>query len=165
MGHPASNCLFIPCQRDLHISMSLRTAREVREQSGGEQRKEAKLEKKDEREKHYFDQIFKVVLSLGSSILPVCPPIEYSFLTGIHFGEFNNPLTSVCYHATQLSGLSWPHVLSEVNFVLMSMVLSSTRCSALWLNTCYPSIPMILHCLSASAALFLDTAPLTTSHA
>lgn len=61
--------------------MSLRTAREVREQSGGEQRKEAKLEKKDEREKHYFDQIFKVVLSLGSSILPVCPPIEYSFLT------------------------------------------------------------------------------------
>lgn len=37
-GHPASNCLFILCQKDLHISMSLCTAREVQEQSRGEQR-------------------------------------------------------------------------------------------------------------------------------
>lgn len=104
---------------------------------------------------------FWLYWALRSSIFLVCPPIEWSFLTGSHLGEFNNPLT--CYTVTQLSGLSWPHVLSEVNFVLMSMALSSTRCSALWLNNSYPSIPMILQCLTTTAALFLDTTPLTTS--
>lgn len=46
-GHPASNCLFILCQKDLHISMSLCTAKEVQEQSMGEQR---------HRKRAYFDQ-------------------------------------------------------------------------------------------------------------
>lgn len=79
MGHPASNCLFILCQRDLHISMSLRTAREVREQSREEQGKESEArEKRWERKRPKF----KVVLNLCSSVLPVCPPIEYSILTG-----------------------------------------------------------------------------------
>lgn len=41
MGQSASNCLFILCQRDLHISMILCTAREV-----WEQRKEASKERR-----------------------------------------------------------------------------------------------------------------------
>lgn len=51
MGHPASNCPFIQRQRDLHISMSLRTAREVRKQRKGREAREKGKEKKD-----YFDQ-------------------------------------------------------------------------------------------------------------
>lgn len=66
MGHPASNCLFILCQRDLHISMSLRTAREVREQS------RERLWGAGERTgkgKGLFWQKFQVAQSLCSSIL------------------------------------------------------------------------------------------------
>ncbi|CAB1420622.1 unnamed protein product [Pleuronectes platessa] len=44
------------------------------------------------------------------------------------------------YTIMRLSRLSGPHVLSEVNIELMSLALGSTRCSALWLNTCYPSL-------------------------
>lgn len=45
-GHPASNCLFILRQRDLHISMSVRAAREVREQ-GGERAEKKESEGKE----------------------------------------------------------------------------------------------------------------------
>ena len=64
---------------------------------------------------------------------------QLCFWTPLVFPDvLNNLLTEKCYTLVQLSGLIWPHVPSEVNFVLMSMALSSTRCSALWLNTCYP---------------------------
>lgn len=82
--------------------------------------------------------------------------IYFFFLTGSHLGDSNNPLTSNCYSVMRLSGLSWPHVLSEVNFVLMSAALSSTRCSGLRLNTCYPSIPVIPRCLPTASALSVD---------
>lgn len=71
--------------------MSVRTAREVREQSGGEQRKEVRpMEKNEEKKKDYFNSKSKVVLHLYSDY----SPIEYSPLTSSHFTEFGNPLTS-----------------------------------------------------------------------
>lgn len=44
-------------------------------------------------------------------------------------GELNNFLTSNCYTVRQLTGLSWPHILSEVNSLLMSRAFDLTRCS------------------------------------
>lgn len=129
-----------------HLNESTRCQRSPRaEQSRGEQRKEARLRRKDRREKEQiFTQTMRLYWAYVQSVILVCPHIEYSFL-----GEFSNPLTSNCYPIMQLSGLSWPHVLSEVNFEWMSMALSSTRCSALWLPF-WPSDSLTPACYSCT---------------
>lgn len=117
--------------------MSVCTDREVQEQSRGGEGKETRLGWKEIflffciiSQLHFWSK-FKVVLSLCWHISLVGPLI-WQFKK-----KFNNPLTS-SITITQLSGLSWPNVLSKVNFVLMSMALCSTRCSPLWPNTQYP---------------------------
>lgn len=102
--HPMSKG-FAHLNESTHCQRSLRA-----EQMRAEKGRKAQ-EKWSERKRADFYPKFTVALILCSSILLVCPHLEYSFL-----GEFNNPLTSNCNTISQLYRLSWPHVLSEVNF-------------------------------------------------
>lgn len=110
-----------------HLNESTHCQRSLR----AEERRAGKAQEEGwERGRADFHPKVKVV-SLCSSIPLVSSHIESFFLE-----DFSDLLTSKCYTIMQLSRLSWPHVLSGVNLELMSMALSSTRCSALWLNTC-----------------------------
>lgn len=148
MGHPASNCLFILCQRDLHIPMSPPAAREVQRR-----KKEGRLRGNNEKELGFHKEMYGCT-ALVVEISPALSTFRALFLSCSHLGGFDDPLTPDCYSIMQLSGLSQPHVLPEVNSVIMSLALNSTRCSASWLNTCYSSFMVILYCLSTTAGLF-----------